>query len=419
MRKSVIYLFLCIIIMSCKDKKNTEKSMTFKYPHTEKKPVIDDYFGTKITDNYRWLEDDRSSETENWVKEQNNVTSNYLNQISYSSKITERLSSLWNYEKITTPFKEGDYTYFYKNNGLQNHYVLFRKGENDKEEIVLDPNTFSKDGTTSLGNISFSKNGKILAYAISEGGSDWRKIIIMDTDSKKIIEDTLVDIKFSEISWKDNDGFFYSSYDKPEGSELSAKTDQHKLYYHKIGTPQSEDTIIFGGNKDEKHRYVGGTVTKDGNYLFISAANSTSGNKLFIKDLSKKNSKIIPITENFNSDTHIIENIGSKLYLVTNLNAPNKKIITVDANNPSTENWKDFIAETENVLTVSKGGNYFFTNYMTNAVSKVLQYDYNGKLIREIELPGIGTATGFTGKKRIMKYILVSLITTPLLLFIN
>ena len=250
-----------------------------------------------------------------------------------------------------------------------------------------------------MGGLSFSKDGKLAAYAISEGGSDWRKIIILNAETKEQIEDTLVDIKFSGISWKDNDGFYYSSYDKPKGSELSAKTDQHKLYYHKLGTSQKQDQLIYGGTPAEKHRYVSGTVTKDGKYLFIYPKTSTSGTKLLMQDLSKPNSKMVTILDNTDTDTGVIENVGSTLYLITNKNAPNQKVVTVDASNPSPENWKDLIPETENVLSVSTGGGYIFARYMVDAVSKVLQYDYNGKLVREIELPGVGSAGGFGGKK--------------------
>ena len=398
MKKIFLPVVASFLLIACK-KNISENSIEMKYPETKKQPVIDNYFGTEITDNYRWLEDDRSKETENWVKAENKVTSNYLSKISYREQLKNRLSELWNYEKRGAPFKEGDYTYMYKNDGLQNHYVLYRKKENDKEEVFLDPNTFSEDGTTSMSSVSFSKDGKTVAYAISEGGSDWRKVIIMDVASKKIKEDTLVDVKFSGISWKGNDGFYYSSYDKPKGSELSAKTDQHKLYYHKLGTDQKKDVVIFGATPEEKHRYVGGNVTEDDNYLIISASTSTSGNKLFMKDLSKPNSKLITVLDNFDSTTYLIENTGSKLYLVTNLNAPNQKIITVDASNPAPENWKDFIPETKDVLSISTGSGYFFAEYMVDAVSKVFQYDYNGKLIREIKLPGVGSVGNFGAKK--------------------
>jgi prolyl oligopeptidase len=376
---------------------NNQKQSMINYPKSKKVDTVTNYFGTPIQDPYRWLEDDRSAETGTWVNAQNEITFNYLDQIPFRNKIKNRMEAIWNYERISAPSKEGKFTYFYKNNGLQNQSVLYKKDENGKEEIFLDPNTFSKDGSTSLSEVSFSKDGSIVAYSISEGGSDWRKVIVMNAITKKILEDTLVDVKFSGVSWKGNEGFYYSSYDKPEGSELSAKTDQHKLYYHVLGTPQKTDKVIFGLN--EKRRYVGGSVTEDDRYLVITAANSTSGNELYLLDLKTPNTGIINIVNDFESSSYIIENVGTKLFIMTNLDAPNQKIITVDASKPQIENWKDFIKETANVLSPSTGGGYFFTQYIKDAVSMVLQYDYNGKLIREIVLPGIGTVSGFGGKK--------------------
>ena len=369
------------------------------YPYTSKIGQTDTYFGTTVEDPYRWLEDDRSTDTEKWVNRQNNTTFGYLDNIPFREALKNRLESLWNYEKLSAPFTEGDFTYFYKNNGLQNQYVVYRKNAAGEEEVFLDPNTFSEDGTTSLMGLSFTKDGSKAAYLISEGGSDWRKAIVIHTKNKEMVGDTLVDIKFSGISWKGNEGFFYSSYDKPKGSELSAKTDQHKLYYHKLGTPQAEDQLVFGGTPEEKHRYVGGSVSEDGKYLFIRASVSTSGNKLFLKKLAEPESALVTILDHTDSDTYVADNNGSTLYLVTNLKAPNKKIVVTDASNPSPENWKDLIPETENVLTVGTGGGYFFAEYMVDAISKVLQYDYDGKLIREVKLPGVGSAGGFGGKK--------------------
>jgi prolyl oligopeptidase len=398
MKKQLIpILFIPIMLLSCKEEMK-QREIKVAYPETAKKAVVENYFETEVTDNYRWLEDDRSTETEDWVKAENEVTFNYLDKIPYREQLKSRLSELWNYEKVGTPFIEGDYTYFYKNDGLQNQYVVYRKKGDAKPEVFLDPNTFSEDATTSLGSLSFSKDGKTVAYAISEGGSDWRKIIVMDAESKIIKEDTLIDVKFSGISWYKNEGFYYSSYDKPKGSELSAKTDQHKLYYHKLGTSQKNDPVIYGEKASEKHRYVGGYLTEDNRYLVISASTSTSGNKLFIKDLSEKNSKLTVVIDDFDSDTYVTENRGRKLYLVTNLNAPNKKVVTVDAKKPSQENWKDFIPETENVLSLNSGAGYFFAEYMVDAVSKVLQYDFEGALIREVKLPGVGSSGGFGGK---------------------
>ncbi|HLV91738.1 MAG TPA: hypothetical protein VKX34_01345, partial [Aequorivita sp.] len=403
MKFKIVPAILILALIGCQEnpKKENEK-LTVTYPDTKKVDTVDTYFGVEVKDPYRWLEDDRSEETAEWVKAENEVTFGYLNNIPFREDLKKRLSDAWNYEKVGAPFKEGDYTYFFKNDGLQNQYVLYqyKTGEDPSTaKVFLDPNTFTKDGTTSLDAVRFSKDGSKLAYSISEGGSDWRKVLVMNTETRELIGDTLKDVKFSGLSWKGEDGFYYSSYDKPEGSELSAKTDQHKVYYHKLGTPQSEDDVIFGATPEEKHRYVGATVTQDDKYLIISASISTSGNKLFIKDLEKPNSSFVTILDHTNTDSYILENVGSKLYIVTNMDAPNKKIVTVDANNPSPKNWKDFLPETENVLNPSKGGGSFFANYMVDAVSKVMQYDYNGKLIREIDLPGVGSAGGFGAKK--------------------
>ena len=397
MKKIVVIAILGVFIISCKNSESQKSSEKLKYPHTKKVDTITDYFGTKVKDPYRWLEDDMSSETEDWVGKQNKVTFDYLAQIPYREEIKQRLEKLWNYEKIGSPFKEGDYTYFYKNNGLQNQFVLYRFKKDEKPTIFLDPNTFSEDSTTSLGGLSFSKDGNTVAYSISEGGSDWRKIIIMDALTKEIKEDTIIDVKFSGLSWKGNEGFYYSSYEKPAGSELSAKTDHHRLFYHKLGTLQKNDPIIFG--EKIKRRYVGGSVTEDGKYLAITASVSTSGNELYIKDLSDPKSKIITVIANFNNDTYVLDNIGDVLLLVTNLNAPNKRVVKVSASNPSSENWVAVIPETENVLSPSKASGFIFANYMVDAVSQVIQYDYSGNLIRKIELPGLGTVNGFGNKK--------------------
>lgn len=391
MKKTItLSAIVCTLVMNAQTKIN--------YPETKKIDHVDTYFGEKVSDPYRWLEDDRSAETEAWVKAQNVVTYGYLEQIPYRNQLKNRMEQLWNYEKISAPFKEGDFTYYFKNNGLQNQSVLYRKDKAGKEEIFLDPNTFSKDGTTSLGGINFSKDGSLVAYSISEGGSDWRKVIVMEAKTKNIIGDTIVDVKFSGVSWYKNEGFYYSSYDKPVGSELSAKTDQHKLYYHKLNTPQKSDKLIFGG--DVKRRYVGGGVSEDEKYLFISAANSTSGNELYYLDLSKPNNKIVTLIDNYENDNDVLDNKGSKIYLVTNYKAPNKRVVTFDLSNPAKENWKDCIPETENVLSPNTGSGYIFASYMKDAVSFIKQYDYNGKLVRDIQLPGVGTAGGFGGKEK-------------------
>jgi len=399
--KTLPYFLLAIVLVSC-DQENKKQTEALNYPTTQKVDTVNTYFGTQVNDPYRWLEDDRSPETEAWVKTENQVTFGYLEKIPFREQLKNRLTEIWNYEKVSAPFKEGDYTYFYKNNGLQNQYVIYRyrTGEDPATaELFLDPNTFKEDGTISLGGLDFSESGKIAAYSISEGGSDWRKVLVMNAETKEIIEDTLVDIKFSNISWKGNDGFFYSSYDKPKGSELSEKTDQHKLYYHKLGTSQSSDKLIFGGTPEEKHRYVFASVTEDNRFLMVSASNETSGNKLFIKDLTAANAPFVTVVDDTSSDTYVMRNEGSKLYLVTNRNAPNKKIVTVDASKPGPDQWVELIPETENVLSPTTGGNYIFTEYMIDAISVVYQYDLNGNKVRDVALPGLGSVGGFGAKK--------------------
>jgi prolyl oligopeptidase len=392
-KKLTLITIAMVVLISCEGpgKKKIE------YPETKQGEVVDTYFGTDVADPYRWLEDDRSEETAAWVKAQNEVTFGYLEPIPYREEIKERLGKMWNYEKFTAPFREGEYLYFSRNDGLQNQYVVYRQKENEEPEIFLDPNTFSADGTTSLGELEFSEDGSKAAYSISEGGSDWRKVIIIDALNKEIIGDTLKDIKFSGLSWQGNEGFYYSSYDKPKGSELSAKTDHHKLYFHKLGTNQSDDKVIFGS--DIIRRYVDGRVTEDGRFLIVTAAISTTGNELYIKDLKKRGAKFIRVVDNFDNDHILIDNEGTKLFIATNLNAPNKKVVTVDANDPRPDKWVDFIPETDNVLDPSTGSGYFFAHYMADAISLVKQYDNKGALVREITLPGKGSASGFSSKK--------------------
>ncbi len=393
MRKLLFIMVIMTIISSCSQK----PAITMEYPETKKEVVTDTYFDVQVDDPYRWLEDDMSAETGEWVKQQNEVTFGYLAKIPFRDEIRDRLTSMWNYEKISAPFVEGEYTYFFKNDGLQNQSVIYRQKGDGEAEVFLDPNTFSADGTTSLGGIEFSKDGSLCAYSISEGGSDWRKVIVIDALSKEMIGDTIIDVKFSGTSWRGNDGFYYSSYDKPVGSELSAMTDQHKLYYHKLGTPQSEDVIVFG--KDIKRRYVGGGVTEDGRYLVISAAISTTGNELYVQDLNDAKGKLKSVVSNFEKDHYVITTEGNTLYIYTNLNAPNGRIVKTDFSNPDPAAWVDVIPETENVLTPSIGSGYIFAHYMVDAISKVKQFNLDGTEVREIVLPGVGSASGFGGKK--------------------
>ncbi|MCC2599075.1 prolyl oligopeptidase family serine peptidase [Sphingobacterium sp. FBM7-1] len=402
MNKNLGIILLALGVTAC----NQDNSIQSKddivlkpYPKTEKIDQKDDYFGTTVEDPYRWLEDDLSAETKQWVTAQNEVTQDYLAQIPFRDAIHKRLESLWNYEKEGAPIREGDYIYFYKNDGLQNQYVLWRKkGEDGKEEVFLDPNKFSEDGTSSLAGISFSKDGSLVAYQISEGGSDWRKVVVLNTADKSIVGDTLVDVKFSGLAWQGNEGFYYSSYDKPKaGSALSAMTDQHKLYFHRLNTPQTADELVFGGPSLPR-RYIGAGLTEDERFLVVTAANATSGNELYIKDLSLSQAKFVKVVDNMDKNHELIDNDGSKLFLYTELDAPNGRVVTVDAATPQPENWQTLIAETEEALSPTVGGGKIFANYLKDAASLVKQYDRNGKLEREIELPGVGSAGGFDAK---------------------
>jgi prolyl oligopeptidase len=377
----------------------SEKTAQLRYPATDKVDTVDTYFGEQVADPYRWLEDDRSPKTASWVKDENEVTFGYLQGIPYRSKIKERLEKLYDYERLSAPFREGGYYYFYKNDGLQNHSVLYRRRSADSEaEVFLDPNKFSKDGTTGLAGIYFTKDGSLAAYLITEGGSDWRKGIVIRTSDKTLVGDTLRDLKFTDIAWHGNEGFYYSSYDKPGGSELSAKTQYHKLFYHKLGTPQAEDRLVFGGEKTPR-RYVGASITEDERFLIISAATSTTGNELYVQDLNDKRGELIAVVGNFDNDHYVLTNDGSRLLILTNLNAPNYRIVEADFRNPSPQNWKDVVPETGNVMTASTGGKKIFAHYMVDVKSQIVQYDLKGKTERKVALPGMGTAAGFSGKQ--------------------
>ncbi len=396
----VSFILISIIIMGCESNQNGEKQAII-YPETRKIDTVDTFFGEQVADPYRWLEDDRSEETAEWVEAQNNVTFDYLKNIPYREQLRSRIEELWNYEKRTAPRKHGDWYYFYKNDGLQNQDVLYRSKEiKGDAEVFIDPNQFSEKGTIALAGTRFTENGSLVGMLIQESGSDWRQIVVLQTENKEMVGDTIVDAKFTGLSWSGKEGFYYSSYDKPEeSSELSAMTDQHKLMYHKLGTPQSSDKLVFGGSKDP-YRYIGGYVTEDDQYLIISASSSTSGNHLYVKKLDDEDSAIIPIVDDIeNKDFNVIGNQGSKLYVLTNYEAPNRKVITIDVAAPDQENWIIVLAETENVLSASTAGNYIMTEYTVDAHSVAKQYDMNGNLVREIELPGLGNVSGLMGEK--------------------
>ncbi|MDK2662525.1 prolyl oligopeptidase family serine peptidase [Vibrio vulnificus] len=383
-----------------------------QYIKTRKDPIVDHYFGHAVADPYRWLEDDRSAETTEWVSGQNAITFDYLGQIGFRQQLREQIAASQDYEKSSQPFVHGEYTYFYKNDGLQNQSVLYRRKGDEAAQVFLDPNGFSDDGTTSLSGVFFSKDDSLVAYTISEGGSDWRKIFVIDAETGEQIEPEIVDAKFTGVSWLGNQGFYYSRYDKPQGSELSARTEQHKLYYHQLGTPQSDDVLVFGEAEGELHRYVYGQTSEDDRYLVISGHESTSGNRLFYVDLQSDERQIYTLLDHVDSDTHLLDSTDREFLLYTNLDAPNGKVVSVDIESGQ---WRDLIAEQDQPLEVVAAGGYLFATYMVDVLSKVVQYSYQGEKVREITLPGEGTATGLEGKKSqtTLYYTFTNYVTPP------
>ncbi|RAJ83535.1 prolyl oligopeptidase [Chitinophaga dinghuensis] len=372
-----------------------------KYPETKKIDVTDDYHGTKIADPYRWLEDDNSPETKAWVDAQNKVTQDYLSKISFRNDVKIRLEELLNYPKTSAPFKKGKYYYFYKNDGLQNQSVLYRcTTPGGPAEVFIDPNKLSAAGTTALGALSFSKDGKYAAYLIAKAGSDWQEGYVMDVATKQLLSDKLDWIKFSGISWK-GDGFYYSRYDKPdEANKLSRKNEFHKVYFHKVGDTQEKDQLIF---QDKEHplRNAGLSVTEDERFLVLSLSEGTSGEEIRVWDLKnpaqKDFSVLIP---GFKFEPAVIENNGDKLLVRTNHNAPNYKIVEIDPKHPEESNWKTIVAETPEALqSVGTGGGKLFLSYLKDASSYIVQYDLDGKNKRPVKLPGIGSAGGFGAEK--------------------
>ncbi len=386
----------------------TTLAQPLAYPKTEKGLVSDIYFGTTVADPFRWLEDDKSAETARWVEAQNKTTQKALAPIPYRNELRNRLTSVWNHEKISAPFIEGDYQYFYYNSGLQNQSVLIqtKAGYSGKFDPIatpfLDPNKFSKDGTTSLAGIEFSPDGSLAAYQLSEGGSDWRKVLVIRTENSALpVGDTLKDVKFSGLAWKGQSGFYYSSYDKPKsGSALSRKTSEHKLYFHKLGTPQSQDELIFGGSETPR-RYIGASVTENGRFLVVTAAVSTTGNELYIQDLTAKGSKLTPVIIGFDFDNGIVHADDQWVYFYTTKDAPNGKLVVCPTDNLTSEAWMDAITQREYPITISTGAGHFFVNGLKDALSVVdkLRLDGPGLISEEqLPLPGLGTITAPSGK---------------------
>jgi prolyl oligopeptidase len=397
--KSIIPI---VCMLAACSNSNKFPQISVNYPVTEKDSVVDDYFGTRVFDPYRWLEDDNSPKTLEWVKKENQATYDYLNQIPFRHLVRQRLDSIANFKRYTVPFKKNGQYYYFKNTGLQNQSVLYvANSKTDNGEVFIDPNTFSKDGTTSLGGVmEFSDNGKYLAYTLSEGGSDWQKIVVIDAGTKKIVGDTIFDVKFTGITWNKNEGFYYSRYDKPiEGSVLSAMTQYHKVYYHKLGTPQASDLVVFG-DKEIKRRYVGCQLFKNSGYLFVNAAEGTSGNELYFRNQADAKSAFTPMVSSLENDNTILFAKGNDVYILTNINSPNKRIVKADIKNPTPDKWMDIVPERKEVIeTASIVGGDIFVQYLKDAASAVEQFNLEGKSIRKVELPGIGSSSGFIGEE--------------------
>ena len=370
-----------------------------EYPHTPREDVVDNYFGTEVADPYRWLEDDNSEATAAWVKEQNKVTFDYLNSLPAREKIKARLEQLWDYPTQSAPSKHGDWYYISRNSGLQNQSVIYRKRNltDSEEEVFIDPNTLSDDGTVALNTATFSKDGKLFAYSLASAGSDWVEIFVMDVESKTLLADHIKWVKFSGASWSpDNKGFYYSAYDAPkEGDALySAQNTNQKVYYHRIGTSQSEDTLIYADPTAPLHYFHGGE-SEDGKWLFITGSAGTSGTEILYK--RKGEMRFKTLFEGFDYDYMILDCYEDTALILTNNDAPNYRLVAVDL---VTRKCKDLIPQTEHPLEeVGTVGNYLFAFYLVDAQNKVLQYNRKGELIREVELPAIGAVGGFDGKR--------------------
>ena len=367
---------------------------------TKKVDTVDNYFGTKVPDPYRWLENDTTAETAEWVKAENEVTTGYLSQIPFREKIHGMLTTMWNYPRFGVPFKEGPYYFYFKNDGLQNQSVLyFKTGLNGDTRVLLDPNKLSADGTVALAGTSVSHDGKYLAYSLARSGSDWNEIHVMDIAGGTKLPDTLKWVKFSGMSWQ-GDGFYYCRYDEPHtGMELSKKNEFHKVYFHKVGTPQKSDKLVYQNLKYPQRNY-GTSTTEDECFLILYESESTSGTAIYYKDLRRKEAPFKLLAEGFTYEYRVVENIGDKLLVLTNYKSPRKKLVLMDPEKPSPDNWKTIIPERDDVLeSVDLSGNVLVSTYMQNAVSKAFVYDLEGKFINEMSLPGLGTLAGFHGKK--------------------
>jgi prolyl oligopeptidase len=399
MMKKTLCILAAATLLSCNQ--HTQKTITpMAYPEADRGNTITDYFGTKVADPYEWLENDTAAAVLSWVKAENDVTQNYLSQIPYRDQIKKRLTEVWDYPKYSSPFKEGDWYYFFKNEGLQNQSVLYRqKGLQGTPEVFLDPNTLSADGTASLASLTFNKTHTLCAIGIAQSGSDWNEIVVMDVESLEKLSDNINWVKFSGATWKGN-GFYYSRYDEPvKGKAFSNQNEYMKIYYHTIGTDQKADELVY---EDNAHplRYFNASITEDERFMFINISEGTSGNEVLVKDLSKNEKSFKTLFSGFENNYNIVDNLGDKILATTDLNAPKYRLIEVDPNQPAEQNWKTVIAESDDLLQdVSLWGGKLFASYLKDASTRMYSFAADGNGKSEITLPGIGTASGIHGKK--------------------
>ncbi len=398
----LFYLAIGLALLSAcsSNKEENKETVKIQYPETKRGDVTEDYFGTKVADPYRWLEDENSAETKSWIEAQRKTTKEYIANISFREKFKNQLEEIWSYASMSAPSKHGDYYIYTKNNGEQNQSVYYiKKGKDGEEQILLDPNTLSEDGTTSIGGISISNDNKYLAYLVSGAGSDWKEIKIMDLASKEVLEESVQWVKFSGVAWY-KDGFYYSGYGIPEeGKEFSQKNEYHTVFYHKLGTKQEDDQIIYKDNENPlKNHYC--RVTDDERFLIISGSKGTSGNNLIAKDLTQPDSKFEAIIDGFDNDSWVIDNLDGNLLIFTNYKAQNNRVVLTSLGNSSPDNWEDFIKEDENVLeNISLVGDKIFATYLKDVKTQIKVFDFEGKYIQDLELPGVGISGGVSGKK--------------------
>ncbi|MBO0723102.1 MAG: S9 family peptidase [Blastocatellia bacterium] len=407
MKLKLLLLLLAVIVtisISASSQSNNQMDKPFDYPKPRKSDQVDDYHGTKVADPYRRLENPDSDETRAWIEAENKLTFDFLEKIPDRKKIEERLTKLWNYEKYGTPFKEGKRYFYFKNDGLQNQSVLYTTDSlNGQPRALFDPNTLAKDGTVALSGFAVSHDGRRLAYGLSSSGSDWMEWKVRDIETGKDLSDDLKWVKFSGASWtKDDKGFFYSRYDEPnEKTKLEDVNYFQKLFYHRLGTPQSEDILIYE-RKDQKEWGFGGEVTEDGRYLIVYVSQGTDPrNRIFYKDLQNNDAKVVELIPQLEASYSFIGNEGPLFWFRTDLNATRGRVIAIDTLNPDRKNWKEIIPQSEETLEgVSLAGDHFIASYLKDAHTQIKLFDLKGKFVREVELPGIGSASGFGGKRK-------------------